>query len=573
MRGPLAGGLAVAAMLLGPGGGGARGGGTPVPGAAFAAQPASPAAAGMVALPDVSRLHPSVQRQLRGAYRSLLAAVRDSDGSAALRSEAFGDMGTLFLAAEFLVEAEQCFRNAEVLAPGDYRWAYYLGHVHQRAGALARAIERFERAVELRPAAAAPRVWLIRAHLDAGRPGSAAPHVRDALDRHPGVAAVRVEAGRVALALGDDRGGVAHLTAALAMDPEATVIHYPLAMAYRRLGDLERARYHLARRGGRAGGGAEAGAPARLPDPLLAVLRGRLRNPQSYRDRAFQAAATGDWPEAAARFREAVEAEPEYAAMRLNLGSALERTGDARGARAQFEAAIRLDPRAARAHYSLGLLLERAGRDAAAVERFTAAVAHRPSFVAAHLSLADALRRTGRLEQALVHYRRVVALEPADAAARFGEAMALVRLERYREARERLTAATAVHPARPEFAHALARVLAAAPDDGVRDGARAWELAEALAREQQNSAIAETLAMAAAELGRFDAAVGWQQLAMSIARRAERPDIARRMASNLMLYQAGQACRTPWREDDPDHRPGPRVDPELLEPDVPAVVR
>ena len=572
MRGPLAGGLAVAAMmLLGPGG--ARAGGAPVPGGAFAAQPASPAAARMVALPDVSRLHPSVQRQLHGVYRSLLLAVRDPDGSAALRSEAFGDMGVLFLAAEFLVEAEQCFRNAEALAPGDFRWAYYLGHVHQRAGALTQAIDRFERAVDLRPAAAAARVWLIRAHLNAGRPGSAAPHVREALDRHPGVPAVRVEAGRVALALGDDQGGVAHLTAALDMHPEATVIHYPLAMAYRRLGNLERVRYHLARRGGRASGGAEAGVPARLPDPLLAALRGRLRNPQSYRDRAFQAAAVGDWPVASAWFREAVEAEPEYAAMRLNLGSTLERMGDARGARAQFETAIRLDPRAARAHYSLGLLLERAGRDAAAVERFTAAVVHRPSFVAAHLSLADALRRTGRTEQALTHYRRVIALEPADAAARFGEAMALVRLERYRVARERLTAAMAVHSARPEFPHALARVLAAAPDDGVRDGARAWELAQALARQQQNSAVAETLAMAAAETGRFDAAVEWQELAMTIARRAERPDIARRMASNLELYQAGQACRTPWREDDPDHRPGPPVDPELLEPGVPAVVR
>ena len=579
MRGRLAGGLAVAAMLFGPGAVG--GGASPGRRAAFAgqpaavqpavAQPADPTGVRRVALPDVSRLHPSVQRQIRDAHRSLLAAVRDPDRSTVLRSDAFGAMGTLFMAAEFPVEAEQCLLNAQVLAPGDFRWPYYLGHLHQRTGALAKAIERFERAVELRPAAAAARVWLIRAHLGLGRPASAAAHVREALDRHPGVPAVRIEAGRAALALRDDAGAVAHLTAALAMDPEATVIHYPLAMAHRRLGNLDQTRYHLARRGGRASGGAEAGVPARLPDPLLAALRGRLRNPQAYRDRAFQAAATGDWPEAVARFREAVEAAPDYAAMRLNLGSALERTGDASGARAQFEAAIRLDPRAARAHYSLGLLLERAGQDEAAVEGFTTAVARRPSFVAAHLSLADALRRTGRVERALAHYRRVIALEPADAEARFGEAMALVRLERYREARDRLSAAMAVHPARPEFAHALARVLAAAPDDGVRDGARAWELAEGLAREQQNSAIAETLAMAAAELGRFDAAVGWQQLAMSIARRAERPDIARRMASNLGLYEQRRACRTPWRDDDPDHRPGPPVDPALLDPATPPV--
>ena len=255
-------------MLLGPGA--VRAGAAPVRGAALAAppaagpsakvQPGSPTGVGMVALPDVSRLHPSVQRQIRDAYRSLLAAVRSSDGS--MRSDAFGAMGTLFMAAEFPVEAEQCLLNAQILAPDDFRWPYYLGHLHRLTGAPAKAIERFERAVGLRPAAAA-RVWLIRAHLDLGRPESAAPHVREALDRHPGVPAVRVEAGRLALALGDDAGAVAHLTAAFAMDPEASVIHYPLAMAYRRLGNLEQARYHLVRRGGRSSGGAEGGGARR----------------------------------------------------------------------------------------------------------------------------------------------------------------------------------------------------------------------------------------------------------------------------------------------------------------------
>ena len=76
--------------------------------------------------------------------------------------------------------------------------------------------------------------------------------------------------------------------------------------------------------------------------------------------------------------------------------------------------------------------------------------------------------------------------------------------------------------------------------------------------------------MAAAEIGRFEAAVGWQELAMTIAHRAERPDIARRMASNLALYEQRLPCRTPWREDDPDHRPGPPVDPALLGPALPA---
>ena len=59
-------------------------------------------------------------------------------------------------------------------------------------------------------------------------------------------------------------------------------------------------------------------------------------------------------------------------------------------------------------------------------------------------------------------------------------AMALVRLSRYADARVALETAMTQHPDQPGFTHALARILAAAPDDGVRDGRRALALVEAL---------------------------------------------------------------------------------------------
>ena len=82
--------------------------------------------------------------------------------------------------------------------------------------------------------------------------------------------------------------------------------------------------------------------------------------------------------------------------------------------------------------------------------------------------------------------------------------------------------ARAKDPDQPEFPHALARLLAAAPDDQVRDGAQAWDLVRSLAARQQNTAVAETMAMALAELGLFARAIEWQRVAMSIATRAER---------------------------------------------------
>ena len=286
-------------------------------------------------------------------------------------------------------------------------------------------------------------------------------------------------------------------------------------------------------------------------------MRWWCRPRSSTGDRALDASAAGDWPEAVANYRRVVEAEPDNADMRVNLGTASKRAGDARGALAQYEEALRLDPRLSDAYYGLGDLLERGGRDQEAIERYTTAVTADPTFVTARLRLADALRRTDRFEPALSQYRQVIARAPADADARFGEAMALVRLERYAAARERLTEAMTVRPDQPMFRLALARVLAAAPDDQVRDGERAWELVQALPEEQQHPAVFETMAMALAELGHFDLAIEWQRIAMSAAARAWRSDSAQRMAANLALYTRRQPCRTPWRK----RRPGPPARP------------
>jgi tetratricopeptide (TPR) repeat protein len=518
-----------------------------------------------VALPDAGRLHPAVQRQLGEAYRSLLSVARDPEAPAQARGQAYGELGMLFMAAEFLSHAERCFGNAQVLAPAEFRWPYYAAHVLRRMGDLERSAEHLGRALELGPTDLAATVWLSRILLELGRPEAAEPLVAGMLARRPGAPALRVEAGRIALALDNAASAVEHLEAALALDPEADSIHYPLAMAYRRLGDPKRAERQLRQRRGGSG----AGVPVRLPDPLMAALDGILRSPQYYRDLAFHAAAGGNWALAAAHFRTAAGAAPKVAMLRLSLGIVLERSGDARGAQAVFEEALRLDPRLYGAHYGLGALLARTGRDPEAIDRFMDAVLYNPNFAAGHLALADALRRSARPEPALASYRRVIALDPGNAAARFGEAMALVRLERYADARERLIRAIAVHPGRTEFPHALARLLAAAPDERVRDGGQALEVMRGLVETEPTTAVAETMAMTLAELGLFAEAVEWQRAAMAIAVKAARPDVAQRMASNLQLYLRRQPCRTPWREDDPDHAPGPPAHPGAVEPGRP----
>ena len=61
--------------------------------------------------------------------------------------------------------------------------------------------------------------------------------------------------------------------------------------------------------------------------------------------------------------------------------------------------------------------------------------------------------------------------------AAFGQAMTLVVLHRWGAARARLEQALEAYPDDAGVPHALARLLAAAPDERVRDGARALAMA------------------------------------------------------------------------------------------------
>jgi len=520
-----------------------------------------------VALPDLSGMHASVREQLREAYASLMTLQPEtgveppvSEPPRGDRSEAYGELGKLLMAAKSLDVAERCFRNAQTLAPDDFRWPYYLGHVFISQGELSRAVERFEQVLRLRPTDFPTLVWLGHVHIELGQPEAAEPVLTRARALGPDTAAVLYQLGRASLAKRDYAAAVRHLEEAVRLNPAAVVIRNPLAMAYRGLGDLEKAQSNLDRTRGRAG----PGAAVTMPDPLMAEVSTVLRSPEVHGELGQQASARGDWPEAARQFRRAIELSPDNAIMRLNLALTLNRMGEARAALTELDAAILADPSLASAYFVMGTLLERSGRDQEAIDRYAAAIMRDPGFRVAHLRLADALRRIGRLEASLSSYQQVLELEPDSQEARFGEAMALVRLSRHADARERFHGAMSVHPDQPAFPQALARLLAASPDPQVRDGQRALDLVQALAKEQKTTSVAETMAMALAEVGRFAEAVEWQRLAMSVAVEAGHPAAAQRMAANLALYLRHEPCRTPWRDDDPEYRPGPEVEPGLL---------
>jgi tetratricopeptide (TPR) repeat protein len=493
-----------------------------------------------VTMPDVSTMEPSVRRQMESQFSSLKSAVAKRSASHDELAAAYGDTGKLLMAATLLDAAEACFLNAQTLAPNDRRWPYYLGHVYKGKGPVEKSVASFERAQQLAPDDVATMVWLGDAYLSAGNAERADQLFAKVIQIQPSLAAARFGEGRAALAKREYQRAVDQLSEALAREPQSSSIHYPLAMAYRGLGDVKNSEAQLAEQGK---------SEPRPPDPLMREIDGLLQSPQAYNLRGGAELEAGHWQAAAEQFRRGLELDPNEPSLRQRFGTALYQMGDKQGAAQQFEQVLRTTPDYARAHFSLGVLLNDSGQYPEAIDHFRAALKSDPKYVEAHIQLAGALARSGHPGEAVVQYTEALDASPTNTDAAFGRAMAFLRLRRYGDAREALTGGMKNHPDQPMFAHALARLMAAAPDDRVRDGRAALKLVDELVKGPQSLELAETTAMALAEVGRFKEAVEVQRQALTAVSNSGTA-AQERITNNLRLYERGKPCRIPFGDEE-----------------------
>jgi tetratricopeptide (TPR) repeat protein len=263
-----------------------------------------------------------------------------------------------------------------------------------------------------------------------------------AITRQPDSAAALFGAGRTALARRAYDEAIRSLEQALRIDPRASVIHYPLAMAYRGAGQREKADAFLQRRG--------TTAPD-LQDPLIQQADVVLDSGVAHEALGMQALRRQDWAGAIQAFKRGLELAPGDASLRYWMATAMIASGDAQGAEREFRAVTRANPGFANAHFSLGAVLDRQGRRTEALREYQAAVTAAPTMPEARLRLADTLRTQGQLANAVVQYEETVRLDPTRADGWIGGAQALIALGRKDAAREWLARARRIHPDRAEL--------------------------------------------------------------------------------------------------------------------------
>jgi tetratricopeptide (TPR) repeat protein len=496
----------------------------------------------LVEIPEVAldRLGDAVAASLRHRLDTIDALSLDPSTTAEKLAGAYGGTGMAFHAHDLNAPAEACYRNARTLMPDEFRWTYYLGQLQAEMGNAEAAIALFREALALRPGDLPTLTSLGRQHVLSLELDEGERILHEVLEEDPSSAASHFFLGQAAISRGDPSKAVEHFHRTLELQPEATRAHLLLSGAYRSLGDQERADEHLARRGeGRV-----------VPDdPWMDAVRRLIRGTHPLVEAGTAAFSRGELASAAELFRRAVQEDPEHATAWLNLGTALFRLGRADEAREAFEEALRLDPGRPRSHRNLGTLLAAAGEFPEAIEHYRTALKSNPGDVDSHFNLANALRRSRRYSEGIASFRRVLELDPANTRARFGVALCLVRSGRFPEALDELETGLSGFPEDLMLVNATARLLAACPEDAIRDGRRAVTLARKAVEREPLSEYIETLAMAHAERREFEQAVELQRGVLEAAKAAGRTDLLPGLQANLDRYEANRPCRDPWPED------------------------
>jgi tetratricopeptide (TPR) repeat protein len=510
-----------------------------VPTAAFPIQESTVAAAGTrdvvepprnglqaVELPPPESLEPAVAEQIRAAARTLDAGARAQSGTRQL-ADAYGELAQILHAYEFFDSAEPAYGNAMRLAPTDVRWRYLLAYLFQQTGRLAEAAEAFEQVRRVEPARAAAAVRLGDVYLQLNRLREARQQFDEVLDVFPALA--RQGLGEIALRERRFEQAANHFRAVLDRVPTATTVHYSLAMAYRGLEQLDRAREHLLRRGN---------GTVRVADAVVDRLHGLIRGERGLITQGRRAYDAGQFEAAAEAFSRAVDAAPASATARVNLGLSLARLGKGADASAQLVTALRLEPDSVDAHAALGTVLADQGREEDALSHLRQAFERRPEDLPVRAGLLRVLVRLRRIDDAVAVLERVRALEPDDEETVVTLSILLAERQRFREAVTLLDESNRRFPDRGPTATTLARLLASSPDLALRDGARALELARSTYAAEPSAVHAETVALALAELGKCEEAAEWMHRAIAA---ADGQDGAR-LKEELPRYQT-TSCR------------------------------
>ena len=244
-------------------------------------------------------------------------------------------------------------------------------------------------------------------------------------------------------------------------------------------------------------------------------------------------------------FNKAIELSPENSMAYTHRARVRAIKGDTAGALADVEQALQRQPGSVQALQLHAALLGSTGKFDKALADLNLLRTAMPDNAELLLQIAALHQASKDSQKAIETYNTVLSADPKSVAAHRGRADAYLSLGKQAEAVDDYEQALKNEPKNSGVLNNLAWVLATSPEDELRNGGRAIELAKQACEvtEYKQAHILSTLAAGYAESGDFDHAVDWSQKAVALGA----DEMKEQLKKELESYQA----KKPWREAAP----------------------
>lgn len=309
-------------------------------------------------------------------------------------------------------------------------------------------------------------------------------------------------------------------------------------------------------------------------EPLSELLKIDPHSALAYYRRGYSRLMLGEEELAIEDFNNAIELEPAYQQAYLRRGDAEYSRGEYDRAIADYEIVLNANPHAAGAFYMRGRCQYAKGQYDAAIADYNAALAINPTdtWVIAHRgeanlaksqfdpAIADfdkatqidrtfdwAISRRGDvwlhgkqdLDRAIADYTFAHAVNPHNSWAVHQRGHCMELKKEFAQAAYDYAQAVAIAPGYWDYSANLAWLLSTCPEDSVRDGGKALELAANACEltEWANSFALGALAVANAEVGHFDKAVEYQRKAIEHQTAGYNVEVAKHLLEKFRAHQ------------------------------------